>query len=67
VSAPSGAWGGILLVIAGIWLLLQTLVAGLPAYILGLGKSATKTPTSSKSTKASTKAATSGSSTVVST
>lgn len=62
MSAPSGAWGGVLLVLAGIWLLLQTLVAGLPAYILGLGA---KTSTSKPAAKTSAKAATSGSSTVV--
>lgn len=37
--APSGAPAGLLLVIAGIWLLLQTLVGGLAARIVALAGS----------------------------
>ena len=50
MSAPSGAWGGVLLLLAGVWLLLQTLVAGLPDYIIGLASNhASSAPASSSS------------------
>lgn len=47
MSAPSGAWGGVLLLLAGVWLLLQTLVAGLPDYIIGLASKRGSSSTSS--------------------
>ena len=59
MSAPSGAWGGILLVLAGVWLLLQTLVAGLPDYIIGLAGShaSSSAPASSSTGSASSSSA----------
>lgn len=39
MSSRGSVAAGLVMVIAGIWLLLQTLVAGLPARIVGLGTS----------------------------
>lgn len=51
MSAPTGAFAGLLLILAGVWLLLQTLAAGLVDYILGLG--ASKSPSASSSSSSS--------------
>ena len=45
-AGPSGAAAGLLLVIAGIWLLLQTIVAGLPGRLLNLNTSSSSSSSS---------------------
>ena len=52
-ASPSGTAAGLLLIVGGVWLLLQTLVAGLPSRIVGLSGSGKSSSGSKSSTPSS--------------